>query len=266
LLHIIEKDAPQAIHKERHLTKPDEADAYLKEVARKAFSKKISVRTHVHTTEVKDVADSIVRHATEEFNPDLIVMCAHGKGGFRDVLFGNIAQQVLTSGKTPILLLRPEVTGACPFAIHRIFVPLDSESIHDNSLPFAQGLAAAYNADIYLLTVIPTYGSLSGEKAAVSSMLPATATAFLDIKEETGKEHLQIHLDELHNAGFKVTAEISRGDPAAVITETVKRVKADLVILSTHRKAGMEAFWARSVAPNVARCSKTPVLLLPAQG
>jgi nucleotide-binding universal stress UspA family protein len=232
LLHVIEKDALQA----------------------------------VHTAEVKDVAESIVQHTTEEFKPDLIIMCAHGQGGFRDVIFGNIAQQVLAGGQTPILLVQPESAESRPFAIRRILVPLDSESIHDDCLPCVLELAKAYDAEIYLLTVIPTYGTLSGEKAAASSMLPATAAAFLDIKEETGKEHLQTHLDELNNAGYKVTAEISRGDPATVITETAKRVEADLIILSTHRKAGMEAFWARSVAPNVVRWSKIPVLLLPAQG
>ena len=221
--------------------------------------------THVHTAEVKDVAAGIIQHANEEFKPDLIVMCAHGQGGFRDVIFGNIAQQVLASSRTPILLIQPKSAASRPFAIRRIFVPLDSESIHDDSLPCAQSLAKAYNAEIYLLTVIPTYGTLSGELAAASSMLPITAAAFLDMKEESGKEHLQTHLDELSGSGYKVTAEISRGDPAAVIAETAKRVEADLIILNTHRKAGMEAFWARSVAPNVVRNSKIPVLLLPAQ-
>ncbi len=33
LLHIIEQDAPTEVHKEHHLTKPDEAEAYLEEVA-----------------------------------------------------------------------------------------------------------------------------------------------------------------------------------------------------------------------------------------
>ena len=33
LLHIIEKDAPQEVHSDHHLTKPDEASAYLQKVA-----------------------------------------------------------------------------------------------------------------------------------------------------------------------------------------------------------------------------------------
>jgi nucleotide-binding universal stress UspA family protein len=222
--------------------------------------------THVHTAQVKDVAASIVEHATNEFKPDLIVMCAHGKSGFRDLIFGNIAQQVLAGGQTPIFLIQPESADARPFEIRRILVPLDSESVHDDSLPFAERLAEFYDAELHLLTVIPTFGTLSGELAAASSMLPATTNAYLDIKEEATREHLQTHLDELLERGFSVRAEIARGDPAAVITRTAEGIHADLLLLSTHRRAGMGAFWARSVAPNVVRHTRISVLLVPHDG
>lgn len=263
LLHIIEKDAPQEVHSDRHLTKADEAASYLKNIAAKASAGNLKIETHVHTAEVKDVAASIVRHASEEFNPDLIVMCAHGHSGFRDLVFGNIAQQVLAGGQTPLLLLRPKSAETHPFTLRRLLVPLDSESVHDESLHYALELAKAYKAELYLLTVIPTYGTLTGEEAAVSSMLPATASALLDIQEETAKEHLQGHLDEFLAAGYNVNAEIGRGDPAEIIVSTAARVGADLILLSTHRKAGMKAFWARSVAPNVVKKTHIPLLLVP---
>ena len=94
-------------------------------------------------------------------------------------------------------------------------------------------------------------------------MLPVTSTAILDIQEETLKDHLQTHLDDLVARGFKASAEVARGDPAALIAETASRVGADLILLSTHRRAGMGAFWARSVAPNVVRKTRIPVFLIP---
>jgi nucleotide-binding universal stress UspA family protein len=263
LLHIIEKDAPQEVHSDRHLTQADEANSYLKKIAADPAAREIKVDTHVHTAEVKDVAVSITQHASEEFNPDLIVMCSHGSGGFRDILFGSIAQQVLAGGKTPLLLLQPKSADPQPFQLRRLLVPLDSESIHDESLHYALALAKAYHAEIYLLTVIPTFSTLTGKEAAVSSMLPVTATAFLEILEETSREHLQTHLNEFLRAGYNVNAEIGRGDPAEVIVSTASRIGADMILLSTHRKAGMNAFWARSVAPNVVRKTHIPLLLVP---
>ncbi len=263
LLHIMEKDAPQVVHNDYHLSRSDEAMTYLKNIATKAVTNNLDIETHVHTAEVKDVAASIITHATEEFKPDLIVMCAHGQSGFRDLVFGNIAQQVIAGGHTPLLLIQPVSATPHPFTLRRIFVPLDYESIHDKSLFYAQELAKAYQAEIYLLTVIPTLRTLSGEKAAISNMLPVTANAFLDIQEETAKEHLQTHLDEFLLAGYNVNAEIGRGNPADIIVSTAARIKADLILLSTHRKSGINAFWARSVAPNVLRKTHIPMLFVP---
>ena len=263
LLHIIEKDAPQEVHSEHHLTKADEAKDYLKNFAAKFSDLAIKVETHVHSAAVNDVAASIIQHAHEEFNPDLIVMCAHGKSGMRDLVFGNIAQQVLAGGNTPLLLIQPETPDPRPFSVQRIFVPLDSESKHDESIAFARELAKAYNAELYFFTVIPTFTTLTGRDAAVSNMLPATANVYLEILEETAKEHLQTHLDEFLQAGFKTKAEIGRGDPAELIVTTAARVGADMIILSTHRKSGMNAFWSRSVAPNVVKKTHIPLMLVP---
>ena len=263
LIHIIEQGARREVHKNRHLTEADEAQAYLREVVARAFPSDTKVETHVHSAAVEDVAQSIVQHAQEEFAPDLIVMCTHGKSGVRGLLFGSIAQQVVAHGTTPLLLVRPKEKGET-FQLKRIFVPLDSESIHDDSLPLSEELARAFDAELYLLSVIPTFGTLAGERAATGSMLPVTTAALLDIKEENATEHLQEHLDALHAAlALRVTAEVARGDPATVIVKSAEKVGADLIVLSTHRKAGMGAFWARSVAPNVANRSKVALLLIP---
>lgn len=266
LLHVIEKDAPQAIHSDHHITDAIEAVEYLKDFASKASLGGVEINYHVHTSQEKDVAASIIQHASQEFNPDLIVMCAHGKSGLRDFVFGNIAQQVLSGGLTPILLIQPESPTKKPFALRKILVPLDNESKHDESIEFAMGLAKAYQAEVYLLTVIPTFSTLTGHEAAVSSMLPATSVAFLDILEESAKDHLQSHLQQFLQAGLNTKAEIGRGDPAELITATAARVKADVILLSTHRKTGMDAFWARSVAPNVVRKTHIPILLIPLKG
>jgi len=263
LLHIMEKDAPQEIHKDRHISQADEASAYLAEVAKRDFPAQAKVDWHVHTTAVKDVSGSIVQHAMTEFQPDLIVMCIHGSSGVRGLLYGNIAQQVVAHGTTPLVLIKPGVDTPATFKLDRILVPLDSGPIHDDSLPVTQELAGLYKSSIHLLTVIPTFSTVAGEAAAASSLLPATTAALLDLEVENAAEDLQEHLDELKKAGLQVTAEVARGDPAAEIVNRSGELKADLIVLTTHRKAVTVAFWARSVAPNVARRTRIPILLIP---
>jgi nucleotide-binding universal stress UspA family protein len=260
LLHIIEQDAPTEVHKERHLTRPDEAEAYLKEAALRAFPPGVKVETHVHTAPVADVVRSIVEHATTEFQPDLIVTCTHGRGGMRAVLFGNIAQQVVAQGATPLLLIKP---GASGFKLDKILVPLDPDSAHDDSLPLSASLAKSFHAELHLLSVVPTFSTLGGEQAATGNLTPATTQALLDMKEENARKDLHTHIDQFQKAGLKASAEVARGDPASTIVKAAEQSSSDMIILSTHGKAGMGAFWARSVAPKVAQRTKTPLLLIP---
>ncbi len=260
LLHIIEQDAPAEVHKERHLTNPAEAEAYLKEVAARAFPRGMKVETHVHTAPVSDVAKSIVEHALAEFEPDLIVTCTHGHGGMRDMLFGSIAQQVVAQGTTPLLIVRP---GSSKFELAVILAPIDPDSVHDDGLPLTESLAKAFDAKLYLLSVVPTFGTLTGEQAAASSLMPGTTQAMLDIREEEARKHIKGHLVSLQARDIRGAGEVARGDPATIISKTATEIQADMVILSTHGKAGAGAFWARSVAPLVARKIAIPLLLIP---
>lgn len=262
LLHIIEQDAPAEVHRDRHLTEAGEAEAYLAGIAKRVFPPNTKVHLHVHTSPVADVARSIVDHSSDEIQPDLIILCSHGNSGMHDLVFGNIAQEVAAVSGTPVLLIKPDESPA-PFQLRHILVPLDNEFVHDQALPTAESLAQAYEAELNLLCVIPTLGTLSGEQAAASNMLPATATAYLEIAEEIALEHFQGHLNAYKKAGIPATAEIARGDPAPVIAKTAEKINADLILFGTHGRAGLDAFWNRSVAASVARRTEIPLLLIP---
>ncbi len=266
LLHVIERGAPQDIHGERHLTSPDEARDYLDEVAARAFPADISVERHVHSSEVNDVARSIAEHVGE-LGPDLIVMCTHGSGGLRGWLFGRIAQQVVGLGTTPVLLVPPVPTGTSPtFSCRRMLVPLDGNPDHEEGLKFAAGLAKIGGAELCLIMAVHTVDTLSGEQAATAKLLPGATHALLDLAEKDAKEYLQHHVTTLHAAGFTAMADVRRGDPVVVILGASKRTMADLIVLATHGKTGMDAFWSGSATPNVTSRSVLPLLLVPVQG
>jgi nucleotide-binding universal stress UspA family protein len=93
--------------------------------------------------------------------------------------------------------------------------------------------------------------------------MPAATQALLDLKEENARQDLRVHVKELRAAGLRATAETIRGGLASTIVKIAAQSGVGLIILSTHGKAGMDAFWARSVAPKVAQSTKTPLLLMP---
>ena len=262
LLHVIEKNAPEAVHGERHLTDAAGAQTYLAEIARRVFPPGIAVECHVHTSEVSNVPKSIVEHIAE-FSPDLIVMCSHGEGGLRDFFSGSIAQQVIGRGDTPVLLIQPrEGEEQSPFALHKIMAPLDGNPQHEGGLPLAAELAQTCAASVHLLTVIPTLGTLKGQPAATGLFLPASMRAMLDLAEEDAEDYLRAQASKLPPT-ITVTASVSRGDPATAIANAAKAAAVDLILLSTHGKAGQEAFWSSIVAPKVSSVTDIPLLLVP---
>jgi nucleotide-binding universal stress UspA family protein len=263
LVHVIERDAPQEIHGERHLTEPDEARNYLDEVALRAFPSGIRVEKHVHSSEVSNVARSIAEHVGE-LGPDLIVMCTHGRGGLRALVFGRIAQQVVGLGTTPVLLVQPSGSGQAPaFSCRRLLVTLDGNPDHEQGLKVAESLAKACKAELHMIMVVHKYKNLSGEHAATAKMLPRATIALLDLAQEEAEEYLHRHITELQAAGLTVMADVHRGDPVATIVGTAARQGIDLIVLATHGKTGMNAFWSGSATPNVASRTLVPLLLVP---
>ena len=265
LLHVIEHNAPAEVHGERHLTDPDAACVYLGEVAERAFPPEMRLRIteHVHTVEVGNVARSIVEHS-DEFEPDLIILCSHGSGGLRDFLFGSIAQQVISLGKTPVMVIEPEGKKVPDNdAICRLLIPLDGDPGHEAGLPVAADLAKTCGASLHLLMVVPTPDTLTGSQAATGRLLPGTTSAMLELSQQGAVDYLRAKIDGLKQQGLTAAAEVARGDATSAIVATAERIGADMIVLGTHGKAGMDAFWSGSITPKIANRTRLPLLLVP---
>lgn len=262
LLHVIEQHAPESIHGQRHLTNLDEASSYLKEVSQ-SLPEKLLLDQHVHSSAEKNVAVSIVEHS-KEMAVDLIVMCAHGQSGLQKRIFGNIAQEVLNMGDVPVLLLSPEKElRAETCNCQCILVPLDGNPDHEAGLDMAVELATACHARLHLVMVIHELSTLPGEQAAAAMLLPTAASAILEMGCEEGELYLAELMGKILEKNIPVTGEVQRGDPAKEIIRSAKEFQADMIVLGTHSKTAMDAFWSGSVTPKIATQTHLPLLLVP---
>lgn len=263
LLHVIEKNAPEKIHGQRHLVNEEEACQYLDEVAKGRFAKDVEVYRHVHSDEVERVSASIVQHS-DEFDPDLIIMCAHGHSGLHDFVVGSIAQQVIASGSIPVLLIRPENFEGRQFdGFSKILAALDGNPEHESGFEAASELAIELKAEIHLVQVVPTLSTLSARHSATGTLLPAATSALLDIDEDNAFEYLEEKLSQLKARGIHASAEVQRGDPAKEVVQSASVNDSRLIVLGTHGKSGMNAFWTGSVAPKIVEQTTLPILLVP---
>jgi nucleotide-binding universal stress UspA family protein len=267
LLHIIEQGRPATVHGDRHLAQPDEAEAYLGEVAERLRDQDgvaSPVECHVHTTDKgeSDVARSIVDHVAD-LAPDLIVLAPHGSGGLRDLFVGNIAEQVIQMGRTPILVVSPGPAGqARAFDPRQILVTLDGSPAAEPALPAAETMARAGGASLHLLIVVPTLTTLPHEHVAAGMLMPMATAAVLELAVQGAADYLRAVGDGLQAKGIPVLAEVHRGDPAPETVEVAERINADLLVMTTRGEAGFNAFWSDSVSRKVAGRFDRPLLLV----
>jgi nucleotide-binding universal stress UspA family protein len=262
LFHVIEQNPPDTVHGEHHLTNQQEASNYLDQISQ-SLPTEVIVDRHVHSSAEKNVAVSIVEHS-KQLGVDLIVMCAHGQSGLQKRIFGNIAQEVLTMGDVPVLLLSPEkelMAKSCKCQC--ILVPLDGDPDHEAGLDMAVELSQSCHASLHLVMVIHELSTLPGEQAASAMLLPSVASALLELSSEQGEMYLAELMGKLLDKNIPVTGEVQRGDPAKQIIRAAKEYQADMIVLGTHSKTAMAAFWSGSVTPKIATQTHLPLLLVP---
>ncbi len=264
LIHVIEENPPETIHGQRHIQTEAEAAEYLNGIKSKYFPKNPLVEIHVHIENVKNIAPSIVSHA-KEFSSDMIVLCTHGKGGLADYMVGSIAQQVIAFQTVPVLLIQPsDENQVKEFSCEKILIPLDGNIEHEQGLKYAEVLAGHCKQSLHLLLVVPNFEDLKGEIAAAGKFLRSAVSEYLEISEENAIGYLTPHVKHFEKKNIPIVAEICRGDPSSIIVETADELGSDLILVGTHGKAGMEAFWSASVAPKIINHTKIPLLLVPA--
>jgi len=220
------------------------------------------VEVHVHRPKEGDVAESVVDHA-QEFGVDLVVLSTHGKSGLRGFLFGRIALQALQRGTTPVLLINPTTSAAAPpFTCRTILVPLDGTPAHEPALPVASWLGRAWKATLHLEIVVPTAGTLSGHEAAAGVLMPSATRAILDLAERGAEEYVERLAQTLKADGISASTHVSRGEPASSLVEAAEKVGADLVVMASHARGALDAFWSGSLTPKVVEKLRRPILLV----
>lgn len=263
LLHVIEKNAPSNIHGDVHLKDAPEAEAYLDEAAERLRALGLNVDMHVHTAPQGDVPKCIAEHAVE-LDQDLIVLCSHGSGGVRRFVFGSNAEQVLTHGSTPVLLVQATTRGSAPgFGPERILALADNTPATRPALEIGSQLASAARAELHLLAVVPTLASMSAEEAAAGRLMPRATKEVLQWAAEETAIYLRGEVESLREKAVRAGGRVERGDAGAAVVAVAGEIHADLVILAVRGLAGISAFWANALTRRVAGAYDGALLLIP---
>ena len=151
----------------------------------------------------------------------------------------------------------------------KILVPLDGSRFSSQALRYAVDLAQRYGASVMLVeAVIPATPTAipSAAEGAFSGVTAEMAIRAAQLEEcsNTSKvgRYLRRKVREIEKLGVPCSMRIVRGSPARCIVATARRENADLVVMTTHGKGGLKRAIVGSVADEVVRESRTPVLLI----
>ena len=220
------------------------------------YSVSSMVRFGDPATEIAEVA----RYA----DIDIVAMATHGQTGLRHLLMGSVAEDVLRNLNIPILMIRPtdraEERVLTRPAERRLtaLVPLDGSPVAEQALGCATALALHNGARLVLAAIEPTAGDIS--LAEVGAM-PYWVLADHEAAIVRLNEYLKQTAERLTRMGLTVETRLAEGSPAEELLRVSAAEQADLIVMTTRGRSGMERLLMGSIAAKVLQNAHVPVLL-----
>lgn len=151
-----------------------------------------------------------------------------------------------------------------------IVVPLDGSDFSRAAIPYAVTLAAASDAAIELVSAVDSVGMLSGGTIATGAPaygsgieIPTAGPALVEAARRQREDALTDAAEAVRGAsGATVRWELLDGEPSEAVAAHVERSGADLVVMSTHGRGGLERAWLGSIADRLIRRIAVPLLLV----
>ncbi len=132
-----------------------------------------------------------------------------------------------------------------------ILVPLDGSPVSEAALPYAEALASRTGAKLILV------------RAAHAPVLAAARPAAQFAAIADLEEYLATLAAQMRERGFAVETGVPYGlSPAEWIVEEIALRHADIVVMGTHDRAGLDHWLRGSVAEAVVSHATVPVLLI----
>jgi nucleotide-binding universal stress UspA family protein len=200
--------------------------------------------------------DEVIAEAGAELGSDLIVTGTHGRTGLARFLLGSVAERVVRTSQTNVLVARAPRADAGAF--RRILVPTDFSPASEKALRMALALASP-GAEVELFHAwqypVGTHGlgdpNTIGPLTAVRDEIVAAA-------ERMGKDWVrraappeQVTVRFVHD----------HGPPAIIVGERLEATAYDLVAMGTHGYRGFRRFMLGSVAEATVRHAPCSVLV-----
>jgi universal stress protein A len=140
-----------------------------------------------------------------------------------------------------------------------ILVPTDFSECARHAVPAAAALARLTGARVLCLHVVEPVAQPMGW-TPVAGPMPAGELG--ERMEESAARDLPAFSKSEEFAGLEVEDLLAHGEPAAEIVRAAEERRADLIVISSHGRAGLGRILFGSTAESVVRHARCPVLVV----
>lgn len=229
----------------------DEADEKMKQLIDTVEASDVAVR-RIHSRGVAP-APVIVEYA-ERQNIDMIVMGTEGRRGVSRLVLGSVAGEVVRSA--PCAVLTVQEGAAMPSEVKRVLAPVDLSEYSRSLLRVARDLTASFNASLDVLHVVeplpfpvPLVGAVT-----IHDLIPDPVAQ--------SEKHLKQLVDSSEGLPVSISTHVAEGHAAMTIVDTAEEEGADLIVIASHGRTGIERIMLGSVTARVVRRAGCPVCVV----
>lgn len=194
----------------------------------------------------------------------LIAMATHGYSGLRRWTLGSVADKVVHSTETPVLIVRGALPPDQKWQLNTVMVPLDGSELARHALPFATELATCAQAELLLMEAIPPALEVNPGMRPLGRPIPQLAGMIGELREHARQE-LSTQAEELSKRELRATPLVTIGYAAEAIVDLAERRSIDLIVMATHGRSGISRWALGSVADKVLHATYTPLVLVRAR-
>lgn len=148
----------------------------------------------------------------------------------------------------------------------RILVPLDGTPDAEQAIAAVKAVDSEFASDVTLLLVSPSESALLaslGESFGASGSVAAAVEQTRTFRE-LGQVYLSSVRDQHGDASW--TFRVESGNPSDVIVRVAHEADVDLIVMASHGRSGLRRVLLGSVAEEVLRHAKRPLLVVPVEG
>jgi len=198
-----------------------------------------------------------ILRVAEERQARFIVLATHGRSGISRWAYGSTAGHILRNGAIPVLAAGPHALEDVKrdVTFRHVMCPLDGSERSEAALPLATEIATRIGGRLSLVRVV-RWAVQAYPYTLPSSYIPQVD----DELEASAKEYLR--RVESGISGLERSSYVVRGSIAEGLLEFIDKESVDLVVMTTHARAGLARMALGSVADRLLQ-APVPVLMIP---